>query len=81
MSAALLSKPCEGVASVPRRSKKYLHYVALAEPYKPALCGKPAPAVGWWADALQEAKAVVNAWQICPACETKYSGLFSRKEA
>lgn len=59
-----------------REVVRYKHYALLSAPYKPALCGKPAPARGWWADALQEAKEVLNTWQTCPACQSAHEGLF-----
>lgn len=56
-----------------KRTAKLLHYAPQTEPYEPALCGKSAPRAGWWADALTEAEAVVDAWEICPACEARYN--------
>lgn len=73
MSVALDNRPRS--VSQMKRTSHVLHYASKMQPYRPALCGKPAPRAGWWADALAEVEAVINAWEVCPACEALYNGL------
>ena len=60
------------------RAPDYLHYASRANPYRPALCGVPAPAGGWWSDVLTEAAAVIEAWEVCPVCKHRYHALRAR---
>lgn len=58
-----------------KRTSHVLHYASKTQPYRPALCGARAPRAGWWADALAEVEAVVDAWEVCPACQARYNDL------
>ena len=58
-----------------KRERHYLHYVYKNRPLARALCGEHPPRGGWWADRETEAEAAVDSWEICPACQVKYSAL------
>lgn len=70
MSVATIEQELTDLLS--QKGNKFLHYVNTKHPFLPALCGKEAPKKGWLKDKMNEAKAAVDSWEICPACQVKY---------
>lgn len=75
MSASTIEQELTDLLNQEQKGKKYLHYVKIERPFKPALCGNKPPKGGWWNDQMIEAEAAVDSWEICPACKVKYSAL------
>lgn len=72
-----LDKELEELFTEHERNEELLHYASKSRPFENALCGMEPPARGWWADIATEAEAVAQKWEICPACQVRYSNLGS----
>lgn len=70
-----LDKELEELFFEQERNENLLHYVSKSRPLENALCGMEPPAKGWWADIATEAEAIAQKWEICPACQVRYSDL------